>query len=205
MPEFHNVEQRSEEWFNLRAGKITGSALSKVMSGTSTKGFTEIVNKLATERVLNRRVETETYISKDMQIGIDMEDEAIEVFERETFIDVSHGGFWQYSDTVGDSPDGNFKGGTLEVKCVKYNTIEEYFEKNKLPSVYKWQCQHHLLCSGTENGYFMAYNPLYKPFIVEYSVDEQLRNEMLERFDVVNELVKKRMDFVKGIINEAVH
>lgn len=200
MPKYHNVEQRSDEWFALRLGKITGSALGKVMSGESTKGFKEIINKLATERVIGKRVEADGYISADMQRGIDLEDEAIEVFERETFIDISDGGFWEYSDTIGDSPDGNFENGTLEVKCVKYNTIEEYFEKGKIPSTYKWQCQHHLLCSGKEVGYFMAYNELYKPFIIKYGVDEELREQMLTRFDLVNTLIKNRMEFVRGIV-----
>jgi putative phage-type endonuclease len=197
---FHDVDQRSDEWFNLRAGKITGSALGKVMSGQETKGFKEIVNRLASERVFNKRLETDGFISKDMQNGIDLEPVAISVFEKETFIEVSDGGFWEYSDTVGDSPDGNFNDGTLEVKCVKYNTIEEYFEKGKIPNTYKWQCQHHLLCSGTETGYFMAYNELYKPFILEYSVDEELREKMLSRFDLINKLIERRMEFVKTLI-----
>lgn len=200
MPKFYNIEQRSEEWFNLRAGKITGSSLGKVMSDEKTKGFSEIVNRLASERVFKRRMEEDSYISKDMQRGIDLEDEAVSVFEKETFIEVSNGGFWEYSDTVGDSPDGNFENGTLEVKVVKYNTIEDYFEKEKIPSAYKWQCQHHLLCSGKEIGYFLAYNELYKPFILKYGVDEELRNKMINRFNYIDMLVERRMEFVKGIM-----
>jgi putative phage-type endonuclease len=199
MPKFHNIDQRSEEWFLLRAGKITGSALGAIMSGQETKGFKSAVNRLASERVHGVRMETDSFISNDMQRGIDLEDEAVSIFEEETFINISNGGFWEYSDTIGDSPDGNFNGGTLEVKCVKYNTIEEYFEKNKLPTTYKWQCQHHLLCSGTDTGYFMAYNELYKPFILEYGIDNELRDKMLTRFEKVNKLVNERMEFVKTL------
>lgn len=197
---FHNVEQRSDEWFELRAGKITGSALSKIMSGESSQGFKDIINHLASERVHGKRLETDGFISKDMQKGIDLEDTAIALFEKETFIPVSPGGFWEYSDTVGDSPDGNFKGGTLEVKVVKYNTIERYHLANKMPNEYKYQCQNHLLCSETDRGFFFAYNELYKPFLLEYGIDNEIRDKMLTRFEKCEKLITERIEIIKQFI-----
>lgn len=199
MPKFYDIEQRTDEWFKLRSGKITGSVLSAVMSGESTDGFKKAINRIASERVHGMRLETDGYISTDMQKGIDLEDEAIELFEKETFLSVSNGGFWEYSDLVGNSPDGNLDGATLEVKVVKYNTIEEYHEKNKMPNAYKWQCQNHLLCAGVDKGYFFAYNELYKPFLLEYGIDNELRDKMLERFEKVEKLVNERMEFVKTL------
>lgn len=199
MPKFYDIEQRSEEWFNLRAGKITGSTLNAIMSGESTAGFETAINRIASERVHGKRLEVDGYISADMQRGIDLEDAAVALFEKETFLSVSNGGFWEYSDFVGDSPDGNLNGATLEVKVVKYNTIEEYHEKNKMPNPYKWQCENHLLCAGVDTGYFFAYNELYKPFLLEYGIDTELREKMLERFELVEILVNKRMEFVQTI------
>lgn len=199
MSKFYDIEQRSDEWFQLRAGLITGSA-SAVMSAESTKGFKDLVNRLASERVHGKRMETDAYISNDMQNGIDNEDTAVDLFTEETFINVTNGGFWKYSDTVGDSPDGNIKNGTLEVKVVKYNTIEKYFEDDKVPAVYKFQCQHHLLCSDSEIGYFVAYHELYKLFIVKYGIDAEYREKMIDRFKMVNELVETRMKQIKQYI-----
>lgn len=199
MPKFYDVEQRTDEWFQLRAGLITGTG-KEVMSGESTAGFKNLINRLASERVHKRRMETDSYISADMQNGIDNEDTAVDLFTEETFINVTNGGFWKYSDTVGDSPDGNIKNGTLEVKVVKYNTIEKYFADNKIPTEYKFQTQHHLLCSGTEVGYFVAYHELYKLFIIKYGIDEEYRENMLERFDRVNNLIETRMEQIKKYI-----
>jgi len=200
MCKFHDIEQRSDEWFNLRAGKITGSALSKIMSGTSTQGFKDIINRLASERLHGKRLEADGFISKDMQRGIDLEDTAIALFEKETFIPVSSGGFWEYSDWVGDSPDGNIKDGTLEVKVVKYNTIEKYHLSGKMPNEYKWQCENHLLCSDSDTGFFFAYNELYKPFLLEYGINTELRDQMLERFEMAEKLVNERIEIIKQFI-----
>lgn len=200
MPRFYDIDQRTDEWFQLRAGKITGSQLSKIMSGTTTQGFKDIINRLASERLHGKRLEEDSYISSDMQRGIDLEPVAIEVFERETLIKIEKGGFWEYSETIGDSPDGNFKGGTLEVKCVKYNTIERYHLEQKIPSEYIYQCQHHLLCSGSDYGYFMAYNELYRPFIFEYQRCDETVDLMLHRFAYCEELISERMDKIKEFI-----
>lgn len=200
MPKFHNVDQRSDEWLDLRAGKITGSQLTKIMSGTSTQGFKDTINRIASERALGETIRDNNFVSYDMQKGIDLEPVAIDVFEKETLISVKDGGFWEYSETIGDSPDGNFNGGTLEVKVVKYNTIEKYHLSGKMPNDYKWQCQHHLLCSGTDKGFFMAYNELYKPFILEYGVDNDLKDQMLERFDLCEKLISDRIDLISEFI-----
>jgi hypothetical protein len=197
MPKFYDIDQRSDEWFNLRAGKITGSQLSKIMSGETTQGFKDIINRLASERLHGMRLETDTFISADMQRGIDLEPIAIEMFECETLIEIKNGGFWEYSDSIGDSPDGNFDGGTLEVKCVKYNTIEKYHIENRIPPEYRYQCQHHLLCSGSNYGYFMAYNELYKPFIIGYNLDNEVIDKMLERFELCEKLISERIEQIK--------
>jgi hypothetical protein len=60
-----------------------------------------------------------------------------------------------------------------------WNTIEDYWQSGKIPSEYRYQCQHHILCSGKSEGYFMAYNDFYKPFIIKYGVDDELRLMMI--------------------------
>ena len=199
MYEFYDIEQRSDEWFQERSGCFSGTT-KEVLSAESTKGYITLINRLASERVHGKRMEKDQFVSTDMQRGIDDEPRIIEQFTEERFINVTHGGLWRYSDTVVDSPDGNIKDGTIEVKSVLYNVIEKYFLSEKIPSEYKYQCQNHLLCSGTDKGYFIAHNDLYKLFIIEYTVDEEYREKMLIAFKRANSLIEKRMETIKPFI-----
>lgn len=199
MPKFYDIEQRSDEWFKERAGCFSGTT-KEVLSAESTTGYKNLINRLASERVHGKRMEKDTFMSADMQKGIDDEPMIIEKFTEEKFINVTHGGLWRYNDTTVDSPDGNIIDGTIEVKGVLYNTIEKYFMAGKLPSDYRYQCQNHLLCSGTEKGYFIAHNELYKLFIIEYTIDEEYRERMLKAFRRANILIEKRMQVIKQFI-----
>ena len=54
--------------------------------------------------------------------------------------------------------------------------------------------------SGFDNGYFIAYNEYYKPFIIQYGIDNSLREQMLERFELVEDLIEKRIEIIKNFI-----
>ena len=115
------MEQRSEEWFQQRLGKVTASRISDVIAKTKTGVSTSRHNyliQLVSERLTGKKAET--YINQAMQDGIDREDEARTLYELK-FGKVNEVGFFEHPTILmsGASPDGalvNDNGG-IEIKC----------------------------------------------------------------------------------------
>jgi hypothetical protein len=75
-------EQRTEEWFNIRLGKVTASSLFKVLARTKTGYGADRANymtQLVLERVTGNRAES--YTNASMQWGIDQEPFARAAYE----------------------------------------------------------------------------------------------------------------------------
>jgi len=68
------MEQRTEEWFTARLGKVTASKVADVMAKTKT-GYAASRETYATQLVLERITKTkaEGFTSQAMQWGIDQE------------------------------------------------------------------------------------------------------------------------------------
>ena len=118
------MEQRSEEWFSARLGKVTASNLANVTATTRSGESAYRRNyrlQLVTERLTGQR--TEVFINQAMQHGIDTEDEARNyyVFKHE---DVEEVGFVDHPtiNMAGASPDGLVgDDGLIEIKCRNIN------------------------------------------------------------------------------------
>jgi hypothetical protein len=67
----HNIEQGSEAWFAIKAGKITGTRFKALVAGESTVTYKDLVTNLTCE-IITGRME-ETYSNAAMQNGIDTE------------------------------------------------------------------------------------------------------------------------------------
>ena len=111
---FKNVEQNSEEWFNLRIGKVTTSNFAKFMANYG-KAFgdpaVKYAFKLAKEQITKERADEESFSNSFMDAGHEWEPVARDAYENETFNVVSNGGFCQSKKykNVGGSPWFNFK------------------------------------------------------------------------------------------------
>mgnify|MGYP001612031857 CR=1 FL=1 len=118
----HNVEQRSPEWYALRAGIPTASEFSSLVTGTGgrSKTLPRYAKTLAGEAFSGKTLdawEGNAWTER----GREMEIEAIRLYEFKEDCAVSPVGFVTRDDgTAGCSPDG-FVGayGAVEVKCLK--------------------------------------------------------------------------------------
>ncbi len=113
-----NIEQNTDEWFALRAGKVTGSAVSKVMSHFGNP-FGEPAKKyavdIAVEQLTGIPVES-GYSNAHMERGHEEEPIARSRYEEEYFYEVTNGGFFD-NGTTGVSPDGLVSlDGMIEIK-----------------------------------------------------------------------------------------
>ena len=121
---YNDIYQRTEEWHNIRLGRVGGSESSvlsvkgKSESGLGAAAFTLLYEK-AYELIQEEPVK-ENIVTFAMQRGMDLEPEAIHEYELSKMVKVDQVGYILNSDMkyAGYSPDGLVgEDGLIEVKC----------------------------------------------------------------------------------------
>lgn len=160
-------EQRTDEWFEKRRGKITGSAFNEVMNFTAKgepgAGRKNLVIRLAIERVADDRVET--YQNFAMQRGIELEPFARAAYEAKTGAWVDQIDFIDHPKHpfIGVSPDGLIDtNGMAEFKCPE--SQHKHFgalTNSAHVREYWWQLQGQLWVAGREWNDAVSYDPRF--------------------------------------------
>jgi hypothetical protein len=114
-------EQRTEDWFAARLGKVTASRVADVLAKTKT-GYSASRANYLTQLVLERITGTksEGFTSAAMQWGIDQEPFARAAYEASKGVLVDEVGFIPHPtiEASGASPDGLVGAdGMVEIKC----------------------------------------------------------------------------------------
>jgi putative phage-type endonuclease len=180
------MEQRSEEWFKARLGKVTASRVADVLAKIKTGESASRRNykiQLVSERLTGEK--QETYINQAMQDGIDRE-----FYARERYVqqhgEVEEVGFIQHPTLeAGASPDGLVgDDGLIEIKCPLGTTHTETLMTQEVPSKYMPQIQFQLLVTGRKWCDFVSFNPMFPEhlqlFVKRVEADEQYQL-MLEK------------------------
>lgn len=159
----YTYEQRSPEWYAVRQGKITASDINNILGketlATTKNAIDNLAQSLAIESV--HGITEDTFVSFDMQRGIDMEPSAFEVLKTylgEQFIDLVQIGFAELNEHIGASPDGlanNNK--TAEIKCPNAKNYFKYVINGEINPKHYAQMQHQMLCTGTDGAYYVNY------------------------------------------------
>lgn len=191
----YNIPQRTEEWYKLRAGKITGSAVENIL--VPSKRNLQI-NKLVAERLKGRC--TEIPITEPMQRGIDLEEGARHWYEEFTGNKVTEVGFCVHDKYpfLGCSPDGLIQGGgLLEIKCRSdHNHINALL--GKIPLSAERQMLQQCLVTGEPWVDYFEYDPdlpsKYQGIITRFYPDAHKMNAMLDATIKANEEVEKRLE-----------
>jgi len=156
----HNMEQKTDEWFHIRKGKITGTTLKAIM-GTS-KARQEAMYEIIAER-LTVGVESEGDYENPMQRGTRLEPDAISAFELETGKNVERVGFAEDDDNplIANSPDGLIgEDEAIEAKCLGGKNHIKMWLTNEIPDEYFWQVvQYFVVNKKLQTLYFVGYNP----------------------------------------------
>lgn len=157
-------EQRSPEWFAARAGRVTGSkadrVMAKIKSGEAA-ARRDYRLQLAVERITGKPMQESTFVTNDMQRGIDLESVAREAFKTATGLEVRETGFVVRDDLlIGCSTDGDIAefGAILEIKCPKSATHVQYLREKRLPLDYLYQVTHNVFCTSAGGAWFMSYD-----------------------------------------------
>lgn len=188
----HDVQQGSYEWLQLRLGKITSTRLKKVLS----KDNLSVIDELIAEEETGFG-DDDTFVSEEMQRGIDMEPLAIKEYEHQTGISVDRIGFIQSSDIpmLCQSPDGYVgKTGAIEVKCPKTKTHIKYIRQGKVPNEYKEQVWTYFLVNpDLEWVDFISYDPrlIKKPIWVYRVMREDIQEDLDSTMEILKDFVSK--------------
>ena len=105
---FYDIDQNSEDWDVLRRGKFTASTFADLFMDKKTATYQKAIIKVAYEIVTGES--EESYSNKWMQRGHEKEPFARENYEMLTFNELENGGFWEYNEFVGASPDAKIVG-----------------------------------------------------------------------------------------------
>jgi putative phage-type endonuclease len=195
------MEQRSEEWFQARLGKVTASrvadVLAKIKSGESASRRNYKI-QLVSERLTGEK--QETYINQAMQDGIDREFYAREKYVQQ-FGEVEEVGFVKHPTLeAGASPDGMVgDDGIIEIKCPMGSTHTETLMTQDVPSRYVPQIQFQLLVTGRKWCDFVSYNPMFpehlQVFVKRVEADpvyqKELESEVKQFLKEVDDVINK--------------
>jgi len=162
-----NIEQMSEEWKIAKAGKVSGTGFSKIVTsvGKPSKQADKYMRRLAGETLTGRMADG--YQSAAMRRGIEMEPEARKFYIWHFGRKVRQVGLCYKDETrkVACSPDGLIDpDGGLEIKCPELETHIFYMlNPQELIKDYYQQLQGDLYVSGKSWWDIMSYYPDLDP------------------------------------------
>jgi putative phage-type endonuclease len=157
------IEQRSEDWFAIRLGKVTASRVADVIAKTKTGYSTSRENYMA-QLVVERLTQTkaESFTNAAMQWGTDQEPFARAAYEAAQGVMVEEVGFVPHPtiEWAGASPDGLVGDDALvEIKCPNTATMIEALLTGKVPTKYFTQMQFQMACTGTKFCDYVVFDP----------------------------------------------
>lgn len=197
----HNVDQGTEQWLQLRCGKITGTRFKRLFS---TK-WLELLDLVVSEKLTGNLNESD-YVSEDMQRGKDYEPLAAHKYSQHTGTTLYTAGFIQHPsiEFIGMSPDRliiNSEAtviGAVEFKCPNPNTHVRYIRQNKLPSEHLYQTIYPFFISDKiQYVDFVSFCPEIKQ--LELFIVRTHRNSVLEYLSDGNKRIDKFQDELKSL------
>ena len=157
------IEQRSDEWFAQRLGRVTASKVKDVMakgrSGAPSATRQNYMMQLLCERLTGKR--EEGFTSAAMQRGTDLEPIARSAYEFNAGVMTVETGLIIHPriDGFGASPDGLAGAdGLLEIKCPNTSAHIAVIQSGKRDAQYEWQMLAQMACSGREWVDFVSFD-----------------------------------------------
>ena len=205
------MEQRSEEWFNARLGKVTASRISDVIAKTKTGVSTSRQNylvQLVSERLTGKK--GESFVNQAMLDGIERESAARELYMQTRGVSVTEVGFFDHPviKNSGASPDGAVNAeeegkyaGLIEIKCPIETTHTNTLMSKSVPSKYISQIQWQMASVSPNVKWcdFISFNPNFPDtmqlFVARVDRDDayiaELEAEVIKFLDEVEQTIIK--------------
>lgn len=191
------MDQRTDEWYRERLGRVTASRLADVMARTKS-GFSvsreNYLNELVIERLTGSKADG--FSNAAMEWGVQYEPEARTFYQLVTDQMVTEVGFVRhpYIDNFGASPDGLVgENGLVEIKCPNTKTHIDTLLTGKIAKKYILQMHAQMICTQREWCDFVSYDPRVPDHL-------QLYIQRINRDDELVELIESEVqDFLDEV------
>lgn len=195
------MEQRSDEWFKARLGKVTASAVADVMAKTKS-GYgasrANLMAKLITERLTGQPAES--YTNGAMQWGIDNEDTARAAVAFYLGQEIHEVGFIEHPTIMdfGASPDGLIgSDGMLEIKCPNTATHLAYLRERQIPQKYLLQMQTQMVCADRKWNLFVSFDPRLPIRLQMFSQRVERDNDLIAEIESeVQKFLREMQEYI---------
>jgi putative phage-type endonuclease len=192
------IEQRSEEWYERRCGKITASRVADLMARTKSGYSTSRQNYIAQcaiERLTGKCVES--FKNKYMERGIELEPEAIGAYEADRMVSVEPAEFKVHPTMcfLGASPDGRVCDGLVEVKCRNATAHFDYLRKKKIERATIIQMHVQMMCYEVSWCDFVAYHPDFPEHLRLWVQRVELDKNLVD--EITTEVVSAEKEILK--------
>ena len=157
------MEQRTDEWYEARLGKVTASRVADIIAKTKTAYSSSrgsYMNELLCERLTGKR--NAFFQTAAMAWGTNTEPMAALAYEAKTGNLVEGVGFVPHPtiEAAGASPDGLVEhDGLIEIKCPNTSTHLDTVLASIPPAKYVTQMQWQMACTGRKWCDLVSYDP----------------------------------------------
>jgi len=196
------LQQGSIEWFEIKWGKIGGTA----SKGLHTKGDTLFIDLLSQH--LEEFEPSDSYKSEAMEMGNDLEPFAVEYVEKYTGYKFEAFGWLQSEENelLGISPDGLTEDlkVAVETKCFRRKKHTEILYTNKIPLENIHQlCHYFTVNPKLEKIYFCAFRPeSIKNFVQELTLESEVNigTNARPKLMPIKDVVKLSLQFANELL-----
>lgn len=197
------MEQRTDEWYKARLGKVTASKVSAVLAKKDSATRADYLTDLVLERLTG--TQQEFYQNEAMQWGTDTEPQARMAYEAETSNLVDELGFIDHPTIAnfGCSPDGVIgESGLIEIKCPNSKTHLSTLLSGKAPTKYIPQMQTQMAVMNRQWCDFVSFDPRLPEdlqlFVIRVNRDDEyiakLEEEVTAFLEEVESTVTKLLE-----------
>ena len=190
MKYYYEVEQRSDEWFQAKKGKMSASNADIILANG--KGLETYIYSLMAEYFSN--AEKEHYTNADIERGILLEPEAKIEFQFYTGLDIKEVGYVEFNEYILVSPDGLIgDDGLIEIKCPNDSIYFKLLLSNNIKPEYIAQMQMQMYVTDRQYCYFVSYNPNFEKslYIKKINRDEEMIEKLKKGLERGTELIKE--------------
>lgn len=195
------VEQGSDEWLQIRCGKVTASRIADVIAMTKngpSERRTRYMWELAVERLTGDF--KRTYVNDAMLWGMEQEAVARDFYEALNDISVERVGFIHHPrfGFAGASPDGLVSvSGGLEIKCLTTINHLKCLHDDEPPSEYIPQVNWQIACCGFDWVDLTLFDP-------RVPLEMQLKSWRIERDDKVIAELEEQVEIFNGDVEKTI-
>lgn len=195
---YKELQQGSDEWFNVRRGKMTASHASTIVANG--KGLDTYCLEKAVEIFSEER--EEQFENSHTKRGKELEPVAKAYYESKENVTVETIGFAEYNDYVGVSPDGLVgEDGLVEIKCPSGKIYMLALLGEDIDREYYNQMQMQMLVMEKKWCDFVQFNPNFPvPMIIRRVYpDNKVRDKLLDGMKSGEEKIKTLIEAAKKI------